>query len=85
MNEFKKQYDLEDRTLKFSIMTRNFIKNLPYSISNKIYIRQAIRSSSSIGANYIEANEALSDKDFLHRAKISKKEAKETYILVKSY
>ena len=78
MGEFNKQYDLEDRTLKFSIMTRDFIKNLLYSISNKIYIRQVIRSSSSIGANYIEANEAVSDKDFLHRAKISKKEAKET-------
>ena len=42
------------------------------------YSKQLIRSSSSVGANYIEANEALSKKDFLMRIKICKKESKES-------
>ena len=51
---------------------------MPKSIINQEILKQLVRSSSSIGANYIEANEALSKKDFLMRIKISRKEAKET-------
>lgn len=72
------EYDLEDRCLTFAIQARNLVRELPKSISNLEYSKQLIRSSSSIGANYIEANEKLSKKDFIHRAKIAKKEAKET-------
>lgn len=73
-----KRYDLEDRTLKFSSKIRAFIKSLPRNISNFEDGKQLVRSSGSIGANYIEANEALSKKDFLMRIKISRKEAKES-------
>jgi len=54
-----KQYDLEDRTLKFAKQARTFIKNLPQSSSNFEDSKQLVRSSGSVGANYIEANESL--------------------------
>jgi four helix bundle protein len=73
-----KIYDLEERTLKFSKDVRVFIKWLPKTISNIEDGRQVVRSSGSMGANYIEANEALSKKDFIHRIKICRKESKET-------
>jgi four helix bundle protein len=71
-------YDLEDRTRDFAIQVRQFLRQLPKTISNIEDGKQAVRSSGSIGANYIEANEALSKKDFKHRIKISRKEAKES-------
>jgi len=73
-----KQYDLEDRTLNFAKKIRSFIKKLPKTIANIEDGKQVIRSSGSIGANYIEANEAFSKKDFAMRVKISRKEAKES-------
>jgi len=73
-----KQYDLEERTLEFAKRVRSFIKNLPKTTGNFEDGKQVIRSSGSIGANYIEANEALSKKDFIMRIKISRKEAKES-------
>ena len=73
-----KQYDLEDRTLIFAKKIRAFVKKLSKSISNTEDIRQLVRSSGSVGANYIEANESLSKKDFIMRIKISRKEAKES-------
>ncbi|MEX0690193.1 MAG: four helix bundle protein [Candidatus Paceibacterota bacterium] len=73
-----KQYDLEDRTLKFSKRVRIFIKLLPKNTGNFEDSKQLVRSSGSIGANYIEANESLSKKDFKYRISISRKEAKET-------
>lgn len=73
-----KQYDLEDRTFRFAKDTALFVKQLPKNISNLEYRRQVIRASGSVGANYIEANEALSKKDFIMRIKICRKEAKET-------
>ena len=73
-----KQYDLEDRTFEFAKATRAFIKTLQMTIANVEDARQLIRSSDSVGANYIEANEALSKKDFVHRIKICRKEAKES-------
>lgn len=76
----KKEYNLEKRTFNFAVEVRDFLFLLkPYkNESNIIYIRQLIRSSSSIGANYIEAVECLSNKDYLMRLKICRKEAKET-------
>ena len=73
-----KQYDLEERTFQFAKNVSQFVKLLNRTISNIEYSKQVIRSSGSIGANYIEANEALSKKDFKMRIKISRKEAKET-------
>ena len=72
------KYDLEERTMKFARRVRQFVKSLPRTISNREDIAQLIRSSGSIGANYIEANESLSKKDFLMRIKICRKEAKES-------
>lgn len=80
MTEIKnsKQYDLEDRTLKFAKEVIEFINILPKTMANTEIMKQIIRSSGSVGANYIEANEALSKKDFAMRVKICRKEAKES-------
>ena len=76
-----KKYDLEERTLKFAIDSRLFLKKLPRNISNIEDAKQYVRSSGSVGANYIEANESLSKKDFCFRIKICRKEAKESCLL----
>jgi four helix bundle protein len=73
-----KQYDLEDRTAKFAGDVRAFIREAPKTLSNIEDAKQVVRSSGSVGANYIEANEALSKKDFILRIKICRKEAKES-------
>jgi len=78
-----KQYDLEERTLKFAKEVIGFVKGLPRGIANAEIAQQLIRSSGSIGANYIEANESLSKKDFLMRIKISRKESKESIYWLK--
>ena len=72
-----KRYDLEDRTLAFAKRVRAFVKKLPKAIHIVEDIRQLVKASGSVGANYIEANEALSKKDFIVRIKICRKEAKE--------
>ncbi len=74
----KKTYDLEERTFEFAKDVRLFIKTLDKTIANIEDSKQVVRSSGSIGANYIEANESLSKKDFVFRIKISRKEAKES-------
>ena len=76
--ENSKQYDLEDRTFRFSKDVRIFVKKLPKTLSNLEDSKQLIRSSGSMRANYIEANESLSKKDFVHRIKICRKESKES-------
>ena len=73
-----KQYDLEDRTFAFAKRCRGFVKKLHKTIANIEDGKQLIRSSGSAGENYIEANEALSKKDFIMRIKICRKEAKES-------
>ncbi len=73
-----KQYDLEDRTLEFARRVRALVKKLPRTIGNIEDGKQVVRSSGSVGANYIEANESLSKKDFVMRIKICRKEAKES-------
>ena len=73
-----KRYDLEDRTYEFAGRVRAFVKKLPRSIANMEDGKQVVKSSGSVGANYIEANESLSKKDFKMRIKICRKEAKES-------
>ena len=73
-----KRYDLEDRTLRFARRVRVFVKKLPRNLANIEDSRQLVNASGSVGANYIEANEALSKKDFVMRIKICRKEAKES-------
>ena len=76
--EKTKTYDLEDRTLAFAKNIRKFARSFPKDFVAYEDIKQVIRSSGSVGANYIEANNALSKKDFQMRVKIYKKEAKES-------
>jgi four helix bundle protein len=73
-----KSYDLEERTEEFARDVRALIKIVPKTISNIEDGKQVVRSSGFVGANYIEANEALSKKDFIMRIKICRKEAKES-------
>ena len=73
-----KQYDLEERTFQFAKNVSLYIKKFSRTISNIEYGKQVVRASGSVGANYIEANEALSKKDFIMRIKICRKEAKES-------
>jgi four helix bundle protein len=73
-----KPYDLEERTFLFAKDCRVYIQKLPKTISNIEDGKQLVRSSGSVGANYIKANEKLGDKDFLFRVKIARKEAKES-------
>ncbi len=77
-NESSKQYDLEERTFQFAKATRAFVKQLPRTISNIEDVKQFVRASGSIGANYIEANEAIGKKDFVMKIKICRREAKES-------
>ena len=72
------RYDLEDRTFNFAKRVRAFINKFPKTIANIEDRKQLVRSSGSVGANYIEANEAFSKKDYVYRVKICRKEAKES-------
>jgi len=76
--ENSKNYDLEGRTLKFAKAVRDFAREFPKDFAAYDDIKQLLRSSGSVGANYIEANNALSKKDFQMRLKICKKGAKES-------
>ena len=77
-DENQKPYDLEDRTFNFAKASRTFVKALPRTIGNLEDAKQFIRASGSIGANYIEANEAIGKKDFVMKIKICRREAKES-------
>lgn len=72
------KYDLEERTAFFGEKVIKFARKINSDYINKSLINQLIRSSGSIGANYCEANEAESKKDFAHKIGICKKETKET-------
>jgi four helix bundle protein len=77
-NTSTKKYDLEDRTLKFAKQVIELVNVLPSNLSNNEIAKQLIRSAGSVGANYIEANGALSKKDFVLRVRISRKETRES-------
>ena len=72
------RYDLEDRTYRFAKRVRDFVKLLPRTICNIEDVKQLVRSSGSVGSNYIEANDSLGRKDFLMRIRICRKESKES-------
>lgn len=74
----KPPYDLEERTAKFSEQIINFSKKISQTIITKPLISQLVRAATSIGANYCEADEASSKKDFANKITIANKEAKET-------
>jgi len=79
----RRGYDLEERTEQFAKDVRKFVRKLPRTIANIEDVEQLVRSSGSVAANYIEANEALSKKDFLMRIKICRKEAKESGLFLR--
>lgn len=73
-----KKYDLEERTALFAERIRNFCLKLPRNGVNAEYLPQLIRAGSSPGANYIEANESIGDKDFKMKIKTCRRESKES-------
>jgi four helix bundle protein len=77
------KFDLEQRTYSFAKTVRKYISSINKSLTNLDDIKQLLRSSGSIGANYIEANESMSKKDFLYKLKICRKESKETVYWLK--
>lgn len=78
LNQNKRQnYDLEERTAKFAEDIIDFVRNLKQDAVNKRIIDQLVGASGSTGANYCEAVEAESKKDFIHKIGIVKKEIKE--------
>ncbi len=74
----EKKFDLEERTAKFGENVIKFVKKLPRSPIIDPLIQQLIRSATSVGANYCEADDAESRMDFKHKIGICKKEARET-------
>ena len=76
--ENSKLYDLEDRTALFAKQSRALVKKLQRTIGNIEDAKQFIRSSGSVGANYIEANDSIGKKDFVMKVKICRREAKES-------
>ncbi len=90
MNQIKilkpeeKKFDLEERTYSFAKQIGSFNKEiLIKSMENNEYFKQLIRSSGSVAANYIEANESFGKKDFQYRIKLCRKEAKESHLWLK--
>lgn len=74
----KKNYDLEERTAKFGEDIIKFAKKLPITPVTRSLIDQLVRAGTSVGANYCEANDASSRKDFFNKIGICRKESKES-------
>ena len=74
----KRKYDLEERTAKFGENGIELAKNIQKNVINSPLINQFVKSVTSVGANYCEANCAETKKDFIHKIGICKKEANET-------
>lgn len=79
----KHNFDLEERTFQFAKNVRLYLRSLSYDFISHEDVKQLIRSSGSIGANYREANDSLGKKDFLMRLKIARKEAKESIYFIR--
>jgi len=72
-----RHFDLEERSTEFARTVVRLCRKLPRSPINDRLTGQVVGSAGSVGANYREANDSLGKKDFIHRLKISRKEAKE--------
>ena len=77
-SNYKQNFDLEERTAKFGEAVIEFVKDLPRDRIIDVLVQQIIRSATSIGANYMEADCSCSIKDFMYRIGLCRKEAKET-------
>ena len=73
-----KKYDLEDRTANFGKDVIRFCRKIKKDVITVPLITQLVKSSTSVGANYCEADDAESSADFKHKIGICKKEARET-------
>ena len=80
MDKSSRPYNLEQRTFTFASDVRTFVHALPKAFILTQDIKQLLRSSGSVCANYAEATEALSKKDFCHRLRICRKESKESIV-----
>ena len=78
-----KPYDLEERTARFGEMVIDFAKRVPVSEVTKRLIPQIVGAGTSVGANYCEADDAVSKKDFRYKIGTCKKEARETKFFVR--
>ena len=83
MKEGDKRYDLEERSFVFAKDVIDITNRLSETETNRHFVRLVIRSTTSIGANYREVNDALGKKDFVFRLRISRKEVKETVFWLK--
>ncbi|MFH1048521.1 MAG: four helix bundle protein [Patescibacteria group bacterium] len=77
LSKENKKYDLEERTARFAEEVIDFVKTIRENAINNRIISQLVGSAGSMGANYCEATEAESKKDFIHKIGICKKETKE--------
>jgi len=84
-NPNEKRYDLEERTERFAGDVAILCNKLPKTVSNQEHCKQVVRSSGSVGANYIEANESLSKKDFILPNKNMQKRSKRECDVVKDF
>ena len=71
-------YDLEERTARFGEAIIEFAKKIPVNYVNSPLITQLVKAGTSVGANYCEADDACSKKDFVNKISICKKESRET-------
>ena len=78
MDPHGKPYDLEERTYQFALSVRMFLKRHKWDPVSWSDVSQVLRSSGSVAANFVEANECISPNDKIYRLRISKKEAKES-------
>ena len=79
----EQQRDLVERTFQFALAVRRFVNRLPKVLSNYEDARQVVRSSGSVAANYLEAQEGVSRKDFFFRIKVCRKESRESGLWLK--
>ena len=79
----QRPYDLEERTSQFGEAVIDFAKKIPVNPVTSRLIDQLVGAGTSVGANYCEADDAVSKKDFRHKISISKKEARETKFFIR--
>jgi len=73
-----KPYDLEERTYEFALHVRLLLKQRAWHRVSWTDVTQLLRSAGSVAANYVEAQEAVSGDDFIHRIRICRKENRES-------
>ena len=79
----ERTYDLDERTAKFGERVIDFAKRVPISPTTRRLVDQVVGAGTSVGANYGEADEAISKKDFRHKIGICKKETRETKFFIR--